>query len=64
MQKELGVGNMDTSKRSAGRSVEFLRGLKFGFIRQRFSTGSFWGRKTTAFMFMFPVLAAGAIGMT
>ena len=54
----------DSSKRFAGRGNEYLRSLKFGFIRQRFSTGSFWGRKTTLVLFMFPVVASMSIGVT
>ena len=54
----------DSSKKYAGRGTEYLRSLNFGFIRQRFSSGSFWGRKSTAILFMFPVVASACIGLT
>ena len=54
----------DSSKRYAGRGTEYLRSLNFGFIRQRFSSGSFWGRKSTLVLFMFPVVASVSIGIT
>ena len=62
--ESLGQAASNTSKRYAGRGNEFLRSLRFGFIRQRFSSGSFWGRKTTAVLFMFPVMASMCIGAT
>ena len=54
----------ESSKRFAGQGNDYLRSIKFGFIRQRFASGSFWGRKTTAALFMFPVMASMVIGAT
>ena len=52
------------SRRVNGRTVQFLRSLQFGFIREKFAQGGFWGKKTTVALFMFPIMASMCLGAT